>query len=281
MDTRAGRGVVPAGKAHAGRRVCGAVRDVLTAGATALLLVFSGSGTRAVAEPGLPQPPDRSESPDAPSLPQGQIPDLGRPTEAGDEVPTFDYDAYFPGVWTFEWRVPDSPLGPGGLLTGAETFAPGRDGRHYRATIEAEGPEGPFTTESTIIYLAGQRAFVRQDTDSRGFAMLRAGRIGGDLGGFYTIHYETAPFDDQGAFHLVHATDPEAIADRLLPQPEPSAALGVRRIRLIGTLDEFGVARHVDYKVWAKGLLIEDETELRLNVVSLTPLSPDCELRRR
>ena len=198
LDTRAGRGVVPAGKAHAGRRVCGAVRDVLTAGATALLLVFSGSGTRAVAEPGLPQPPDRSESPDAPSLPQGQIPDLGRPTEAGDEVPTFDYDAYFPGVWTFEWRVPDSPLGPGGLLTGAETFAPGSDSRNYRATIEAEGPEGPFTTESTIIYLSGQRAFVRQDTDSRGFAMLRAGRIGGDRGGFYTIHYETAPFEASG-----------------------------------------------------------------------------------
>ena len=87
--------------------------------------------------------------------------------------------------------------------------------------------------------------------------------------------------DDRGAFHLAHATDPEAIADRLPPQPEPSAALGVRRIRLIGTLDEFGVARHVDYKVWAKGLLIEDETELRLNLVSLTPLSPDCELRKR
>ena len=28
--------------------------------------------------------------------------------------------------------------------------------------------------------------------------MLRAGRIGGDLGGFYTIHYETAPFEANG-----------------------------------------------------------------------------------
>ena len=83
--------------------------------------------------------------------------------------------------------------------------------------------------------------------------------------------------DDQGAFHLTSATEPEAIADPLPPQPGPSAALGVHRVRLIGTLDEFGVARHVGHKVWAKGLLIEDETERRLNLVSITHLSPDCQ----
>ena len=162
-----------------------------------LLLLAAGAAPGIEAAAGSPQPPDR-RPPAGAQLPQGQIPDRGRPTEAGDEVPTFDYDAYFPGVWTFEWRVPDSPLGPGGLLTGTETFEAGSDGRSYHAKIEAEGPDGSFTTKSTIIYLAGQRAFVRHDTDSRGFAMLRAGRIGGDLGGFYTIHYETAPFEAGG-----------------------------------------------------------------------------------
>lgn len=83
--------------------------------------------------------------------------------------------------------------------------------------------------------------------------------------------------DERGAFHLVHATEPEPVSDRLPPEPEPTAGLGEHRIRLIGTLDEFGVARHVGRKVWAKGLLIEDETERRLNVVSITRLSPDCE----
>ncbi len=141
------------------------------------------------------QPPDRP-------LPQGQIPDLGRPTQAGDEVPTFDYDAYFPGTWTFEWRVPDSPLGVGGPVTGTETFHPSDDGRNYRSTIEAEGPDGPFTIASTIIYLVDQRAFVRNEADSRGFARLMAGRVGGDLGGFYTIHYESAPFEANGS-HVV------------------------------------------------------------------------------
>lgn len=138
-----------------------------------------------------PQPPERS-------LPQGQIPDRGRPTQAGDEVPAFDYDAYFPGKWTFEWRVPDSPLGTGGLITGTETFHPG-DGRNYRATIAAEGPDGPFTVSSAIIYLTDPRAFVRQESDSRGFLRLMAGRVGGDLGGFYTIYYETAPFAANGS----------------------------------------------------------------------------------
>ena len=138
------------------------------------------------------QPPDRP-------LPQGQIPDLGRPTQAGDDVPTFDYDAYFPGTWTFEWRVPDSPLGAGGLVTGTETFHPSDDGRNYHSMIEAEGPDGPFTIASTIIYLTAQRAFVRNEADSRGFARLMAGRVGGDLGGFYTIHYESAPFEASGS----------------------------------------------------------------------------------
>ncbi len=153
---------------------------ILTAGLVCLPLVAGA------------QPPDRP-------LPRGQIPDLGRPTQAGDEVPAFDYDAYFPGEWTFEWRVPDSPLGPGGLITGTETYHPGEDGRNYRSTMEAEGPDGPFTVSSTIIYLAEQRAFVRQEADSRGFARLMAGRIGGDLGGFYTIHYEAAPFEANGS----------------------------------------------------------------------------------
>ena len=82
---------------------------------------------------------------------------------------------------------------------------------------------------------------------------------------------------EAGAFHLINATVPEAIADPLPPQPEPSAALGDQRIRLIGTLDEFGVARHAGHKVWAKGLLVEEETERRLNLVSITHLSAHCE----
>jgi hypothetical protein len=48
------------------------------------------------------------------------------------------------------------------------------------------------------VYLAAQKVFTRYDTDSRGFDIFRTGRVGGDLGGFYTIHYETPPFEVTG-----------------------------------------------------------------------------------
>lgn len=126
-------------------------------------------------------------------LPEGQIPDLGRPTESGDEIPLFDYDQYFPGLWIFEWRTPESPFGTGGMIEGRETFAAGDDGRSYVSSIEAVGPDGPFTVAATIVYLKSQQSFTRLENDSRGFNLLKVGRIGGDLGGFYTIHYESAP----------------------------------------------------------------------------------------
>ncbi len=131
-----------------------------------------------------------------PERPRGQIPDLGRQTEKLDEVPTFNYNQYFPGTWQFEWRVPDSPLGLGGTLRGTEIFTV-QDGNFSTSHTEAEGPTGTFTIDSVISYQAKQRTFARLDRDSRGFELFHAGPIGGDLGGFYTIHYETGP--------LIHA----------------------------------------------------------------------------
>ena len=113
-----------------------------------------------------------------PQRPQGQIPDRGRPTESSDEIPVFDYNAYFPGTWEFEWRVPESPLGSGGLIEGTEVYSDSADGRYYTSRIDARGPDGPFTTESRIVYLADQKVFVRYDTDSRGFDIFRVGRVG-------------------------------------------------------------------------------------------------------
>jgi len=49
----------------------------------------------------------------APQAPKGQMPELGRPTQTTDTVPLFNFDEYFlGGKWTFEWLVPESPLGP-------------------------------------------------------------------------------------------------------------------------------------------------------------------------
>ncbi len=85
---------------------------------------------------------------------------------------------------------------------------------------------------------------------------------------------------DDGRFHLVRATEPEALQERMPEEPPADAPLGARTIRLIGTLDEFGVPARAGHKVWAKGLLNQDAAggaDL-LNLTSITTLSDRCEL---
>ena len=84
---------------------------------------------------------------------------------------------------------------------------------------------------------------------------------------------------DDGRFHLVRATEPEALQQRMPEQPPADTPLGARAIRLIGTLDEFGVGDRVGHKVWAKGLLnphAAGGADL-LNLTSITTLSDHCE----
>ena len=84
---------------------------------------------------------------------------------------------------------------------------------------------------------------------------------------------------DDGRFHLVRATEPEALQERMPEEPPADAPLGARTIRLIGTLDEFGVPGRTGHKVWAKGLLnpaAAAGADL-LNLTSITTLSDGCE----
>ena len=83
--------------------------------------------------------------------------------------------------------------------------------------------------------------------------------------------------DGRGGFTLTRATDPEAFAVQLPEQPPADAPLGLETIKMVGTLDEFGVATHEGHKVWAKGLLNPGEPNDLLNLISITHLSPLCE----
>ena len=85
---------------------------------------------------------------------------------------------------------------------------------------------------------------------------------------------------DEGRFLLVRATEPEALQDRMPEQPSADTPLGARTIRLVGTLDEFGVPGRAGHKVWAKGLLNPADAvgpDL-LNLTSITTVSQHCEL---
>ena len=129
----------------------------------------------------------------AQQVPKGQMPALDRPTQTGDEVPLLDFDAYFLGTWTFEWSMPETPLGPAGDYTGTTVYTR-VDGRFYQAVTEGKGPGGPFTVRELIAYHRENKTVARQITDSRGHGRLEFGPVGGDLGGIYNLHYESAPF---------------------------------------------------------------------------------------
>lgn len=126
-----------------------------------------------------------------------QVPARGRPTRVDDEVPLFDFEAYFAGRWTFEWDVPDGALGPAGTIEGETTYRH-VEGPSYQAETRATGPEGPFTLAEAITYQKDAKTVARHVTDSRGFAYHQTGTIGGDLGGYYNLYFTSAPFTYRG-----------------------------------------------------------------------------------
>jgi len=147
----------------------------------------------------------------AQQVPKGQMPTLGRPTETTDQVPLFDFDGYFLGKWTFEWNMPESALGPAGPYSGTTTVSK-TGAASYESVTEGEGPDGAFTIRELITYDKEKKTLERKVTDSRGYSYLEHGPIGGDLGGIYNIHYESAPFTVNGKTvrvrHAMHLLSP-------------------------------------------------------------------------
>jgi hypothetical protein len=120
-----------------------------------------------------------------------------RPTEPGDPMPPPNM-AYFLGAWSCEWKGAESPLGPAGKINGTETYRKSRNGAAYESVIEGDGPEGKFNGEATINYDEKDRIVSRSETGFFGVALKKIGPIGGDLGGYYTIFWETAPIKKDG-----------------------------------------------------------------------------------
>ena len=132
------------------------------------------------------------------TLPKGQMPELGRPTKVDDQLPLFNFDDYFTGKWTFEWDMPEGPLGESGQVTGTTIYKVIEPGKAYQADTEATGPGGAFKIRETFAYQKEQKMLTRQITDSRGFAYTQSGPIGGDLGGIYNILFDGSAFTING-----------------------------------------------------------------------------------
>jgi hypothetical protein len=122
--------------------------------------------------------------------------DLKRTTLNNDAEAPFDPD-YLVGQWNFEYETSESALGQGGQVSGTETVQHA-EGCLYEGTTQAKGPDGAFTVKSTMVYDPSAHYMLVLERDSRGFEVLKYGRVGGDSGGFYTHHWQTAPFTVHG-----------------------------------------------------------------------------------
>jgi hypothetical protein len=119
-----------------------------------------------------------------------------RPTDPNDPMPPPNMD-YFVGAWTFEWNVPESPLGPAGKIKGKETYKKTSNG-DYESEIEGEGPQGAFKARATTIYNEKEKSVSRSEAGLFDVSIVKTGPIGGDLGGYYTIFWETQPIKKAG-----------------------------------------------------------------------------------
>ena len=115
----------------------------------------------------------------------------------GDDPAPFD-PHYFLGRWEVEGVLPDSPLGASSEFAGTETVRH-LDGCNYGSTIEAATLDGDVTVESLLVYDRRMDYMVRLEEDSRGFELLKVGRVGGDPGGYFSHHWEAAPIERQGS----------------------------------------------------------------------------------
>jgi hypothetical protein len=128
---------------------------------------------------------------------QQSAPPQSRPTEPSDAMPPPNMD-YFLGAWSFEWNVPESPLGPAGKIKGTETYKKAANSSSYESDIIGEGPMGAIKGRATTNYNEKEKLVSRSETGIFGLALTKTGTIGGDLGGYYTIFWETAPIKKGG-----------------------------------------------------------------------------------
>src|SRR5262244_2791945 len=92
-----------------------------------------------------------------------------RPTQPTDPMPPPNMD-YFVGAWTFDWNVPESPLGPAGKFKGKETYKK-LDGATYESEIEGDGPMGAFKGRATITCNEKEKLVTRSETGLFGVTM--------------------------------------------------------------------------------------------------------------
>ena len=117
-------------------------------------------------------------------------------TDGGDDAQRFD-PAYFLGTWNIEGVIPESALGESVDFTGTETVRH-IEGCTYESTITGMMSGEAITITSLMVYDRQMRYLIRLEDDSRGYQFLKAGRVGGDPGGFFSHHWAAPAVTNQG-----------------------------------------------------------------------------------
>jgi hypothetical protein len=102
---------------------------------------------------------------------------------------------YFVGTWDFDMRTQDSPFGPGGQSVGTLSIkSNASNGCLYEGTMKGEDPDGkPFTRTISATYEPIKKVLTWSEKDSRGYTILKAGSVGGELGGLFHHHFGDDP----------------------------------------------------------------------------------------
>jgi hypothetical protein len=127
---------------------------------------------------------------------------LTRPTrgaEAGrDADDSLQFNpSYLAGKWNVEGVVPDSALGSAGDISGVDIVRHLRDCT-YESTLQVKGGGLTYTVKSLVVFDRHAGYMVRSEQDSRGFQILKIGIVGGDAGGYFSHHWQTAEFTYKG-----------------------------------------------------------------------------------
>jgi len=127
---------------------------------------------------------------------------LTRPTrgaeagEDGDDPVRFDPN-HLVGRWNVDGVVPESPLGPAGDMAGVDVVRHLRDCT-FESVLQVKGFGPPYSVKTLVLYDRQAGYMVRSEQDSRGFQILKGGILGGDAGGYFSHHWQTAEFTHSG-----------------------------------------------------------------------------------
>jgi hypothetical protein len=88
---------------------------------------------------------------------------------------------YFAGDWTFEGEAKPSPLGPAGKITTTESCSWYVGGFHLVCRTKGTGPMGASTSQSTMSYDAGRKAYTYHSINSMGSVIFVRGQVNGKV----------------------------------------------------------------------------------------------------